>query len=238
MKDCMKGMKLILVNFCRITSYREHPPPPPPSASTSKRPSSPPPKPPGKKTPAPPPPSQEYEERDEVIRDHSDLEQSDQEHSVKITIEETPEDSDEDDFNDKPLDQVVTKSKDPLEAGYQRSMKRLLSNITEIPDDECDEDEITMEFPKDKDGETSEIEDKQERYKVYTDEQQDVEEETEAGNSMSFIDSAFTLNEIELNDDNSEPEKMTPKVQPPYCKMFDIMIFTFSSSFFCLLHRV
>ena len=190
---------------------REHPPPPPPPAVVTTRPSSPPPKPPGRKTPAPPPPSHENEEKEnnedsDVIRDHSDLEQS--EHSVKITIEDTPEDSDEDDVDDEQPNQV-DKQEDPLEAGYQRSMKRLLSNIAEIPDDECDEAEIVMDFPESEGG--SETDDRQGRYKVSTEERQDEEAETEAENNVPFIDAAFTLNETELSDETSEPERFTPE---------------------------
>ena len=202
---------------------REHPPPPPPQAATTTRPRSPPPKPPGRKTPAPLPPSHENEEKEinkdtEVIRDNSDLEQSDQEQSVKITIEDTPEcsDSDEDDVDDDNVKQLgqVDKPEDPLEAGYQRSMKRLLSNIAEIPDDECEdcnESEIAVEFPEEKEGGTEENV-RQDRYKVDTKERQDEEAETETENTPSFfIDSAFTLNENELNDETSEPEKFKPE---------------------------
>ena len=183
------------------------------------RPSSPPPKPPGKKSPAPPPPSHKYEEKEsiedtEVVKDQSILEQSDQEHSVKITIDDTPVDSDEDDVDDKPIGQV-DKSVDPVEAGYQRSMKRLLSNITEISDDECDdcdEAEIVMNFPEEKKGATSRTDVTQDRYKVDIGEKQDEENETEAENFSSFIDSAFTLNETELNDETIQTENKTPKL--------------------------
>lgn len=176
------------------------------------RPSSPPPKPPSRKTQAPAPPCHEYEgkennEDSDVIRDHSDLEQSEQ--SVKITIEDTPEDSDEDDVDNEPPDQV-DKQEDPFEAGYQRSMKRLLSNIAEIPDDECDEAEIVMDFPEEREG-GSETDDRQDRYKVDIEDRQDEEAETEAENNLSFIDAAFTLNETELSDETSEPERFAPE---------------------------
>ena len=143
------------------------------------------------------------------------MEQSDQEQSVKITIEDTPEDSDEDDVDDNDKQLVhADKPEDPLEAGYQRSMKRLLSNIAEIPDDECDdchESEIAVVFPEEKEGGT-EANVRQDRYKVDTEERRDEEVETEAENTPSFIDSsAFTLNENELNDETSEPDKFKPE---------------------------
>ena len=185
------------------------------------RPSSPPPKPPGKKSPAPPPPSShKYEEKEsigyttEFDKDNSDLEQSDQEHSVKITIDDSPVDSDEDDVDDKPIGQV-DKAVDPVEAGYQRSMKRLLSNITEISDDEvedCDEAEIVVNFSEEKEGATSKTDVTQDRYKVDTEEKQDEESEAEPENNSSTIDSAFTLNETELNDETIQTEKETPKL--------------------------
>ena len=185
------------------------------------RPSSPPPKPPGKKSPAPPPSSShKYEEKEnigdtsDVVQDHSDLEQSDQEQSVKITIDDSPVDSDEDDVDDKPIGQV-DKAVDPVEAGYQRSMKRLLSNITEISDDEyddCDEAEIVVNFSEEKEGATFKTDVIQDRYKVDIEEKQDEESEAEPENNSSIIDSAFTLNETELNDETIQTEKETPKL--------------------------
>ena len=118
---------------------------------------------------------------------------------MKITIEDTPEDSDEDDVDNE-----------PLEDGYQRSMKRLLSNITEIPDDECDEAEIVMDFPEEREC-GIERDDRQDRYKVDTEERQDEEAETKAENDVPFMDSAFTINKTELSDETNEPESFTPE---------------------------
>ena len=89
-------------------------------------------------------------------------------------------------------------------------MKRLLSNITEISDGECDEAEIVMDFPEERKS-GSETDDRQDRYKVDTEDRQDEEAETKAENDVPFIDSAFTLNKTELDDETSEQEGVTPE---------------------------
>ena len=160
-----------------------------------------------------------------------DLERREQERAVKITIENTPEDSEEDDVDDAPSQQVHQQADDassqnhrvdPLEggdhqedtpeAGHGRSIKRWLSNITEIPDDECDDADISLNFHEDGAALETDGRDRGEKYRVLDEHQEEHQEEEEGSdNKMAFIDTAFALNESELTDHNCETEIVTPK---------------------------
>ena len=153
-----------------------------------------------------------------------DLEHREQERAVKITIENTPDDSEEDDLDDAPSQQGHQQADDASsqnhrvdqeeipEAGHGRSIKRWLSNITEIPDDECDDADISLNFHEDGAALETDGRDRGEKYRVLDEPAEEHQEEEEGSdNKMAYIDTAFALNESELTDQNCETEIFTPK---------------------------
>ena len=146
---------------------------------------------------------------------------------VKIVVEDDSEDLDEDQdcddkgqhrenepANEREEDKNEKNTEDKLKVGYQHCMKSLLQNIPD--NNECDEKDVSINFDTVAisddygDHDIGDTDKRESRYRIEETDDDDEREEV-VDNMSAFIDSAFAINEKDLNDE-VVPEATNPKL--------------------------